>query len=124
MRKKILEKKLARLNATKQSLNTRCQASSDVNEVRELTEQLEDINAEIEETQAEIDAINAEDAERSAQAEMEARETEELKIGQYIVRFTSVLTTRFDTKAFKEKMGEDIYKAFTKEVQSRRFSIA
>lgn len=74
MRKKILEKKLARLNAKKLSLNTRCQASSDVNEVRELTEQLEDINAEIEETQAEIDAINAEDAERSAQAEMEARE--------------------------------------------------
>jgi len=74
MRKKILEKKLARLNAKKQSLNTRCQASSDVNEVRELTEQLEDINAEIEETQAEIDAIDAEEAERSAQAEMEARE--------------------------------------------------
>ena len=74
MRKKILEKKLARLNAKKLSLNTRCQASSDVNEVRELTEQLEDINAEIEETQAEIDAINAEEAERSAQAEMEARE--------------------------------------------------
>ena len=72
MRKKILEKKLARLNAKKLSLNTRCQASSDVNEVRELTEQLEDINAEIEETQAEIDAINED--ERSAQAEMEARE--------------------------------------------------
>lgn len=72
MRKKILEKKLARLNAKKLSLNTRCQASSDVNEVRELTEQLEDINAEIEETQAEIDAITAEEAERSAQAAQEA----------------------------------------------------
>ena len=74
MRKKILEKKLARLNAKKQSLSTRCQASSDVNEVRELTNQLEDVNAEIEETQAEIDAINAEEAERSAQAEAEVRE--------------------------------------------------
>lgn len=74
MRKKILEKKLARLNAKKQSLSTRCQASTDVNEVRELTEQLEDINAEIEEIQEEIDAIDAEEAERSAQAEMEARE--------------------------------------------------
>ena len=74
MRKKILEKKLARLNAKKQSLSTRCQASSDVNEVRELTNQLEDVNAEIEETQTEIDAINAEEAERSAQAEAEVRE--------------------------------------------------
>ena len=76
MRKKILEKKLARLNAKKNGLAARCQASSDVNEVRELTNQLDDINAEIEETQAEIDAINAEEAEaeRSAQAEAEARE--------------------------------------------------
>ena len=74
MRKKILEKKLARLNAKKNGLAARCQASSDVNEVRELTNQLEDVNAEIEETQAEIDAINAEEAERSAQAEAEVRE--------------------------------------------------
>ena len=72
MRKKILEKRLARLNAKKQSLSARCQASTDVNEVREMTEQLEDINAEIEETQAEIDAITAEEAERSAQAAQEA----------------------------------------------------
>lgn len=73
MRKKILEKKLARLNAKKMSLNTRCQNSSDANEVRELTNQLEDLNAEIEETQAEIDAIDAEEAERSAAQEAEAR---------------------------------------------------
>lgn len=73
MRKKILEKKLARLNAKKQSLNTRCAASSDVNEVRELTNQLEDINAEIEETEAEIEAINTEEAERAAQQEAEER---------------------------------------------------
>ena len=56
--------------------------------------------------------------------EMNARETEELAIGSHIVRFTSVLTSRFDTKRFKEAFGEDIYKAFTKEVSSRRFSIA
>ena len=73
MRKKILEKKLARLMAKKQGLNTRCQGSSDANEVRELTNQLEDVNAEIEETQAEIEAIEAEEAERSAQQEAEAR---------------------------------------------------
>jgi hypothetical protein len=42
----------------------------------------------------------------------------------YIVRWTSVLTTRFDTKTFKEKFGEEVYKAFTKQVSSRRFSIS
>ena len=73
MRKKILEKKLARLIAKKQDLNARCAASTDVNEVRGLTSQLEDINAEIEEVQAEIDAIDAEEAERAAQQEAEER---------------------------------------------------
>ena len=73
MRKKILEKKLARLITKKQGLNTRCAASTDVNEVRELTSQLEDINAEIEEVQAEIDAIDAEETERAAQQEAEER---------------------------------------------------
>ena len=73
MRKKILEKKLARLIAKKQGLNTRCAASTDVNEVRELTSQLEDINAEIEEVQAEIEAIDVEETERAAQQEAEER---------------------------------------------------
>ena len=62
MRKKILEKKLARLQAKKTDLVARCQASADVNEVRSLTAQMEDVNAEIEETQAELDAIEAEEA--------------------------------------------------------------
>ena len=55
---------------------------------------------------------------------MEAANAEELSAGGYIVRWTSVLTTRFDTKCFKEKFGEEVYKAFTKQVSSRRFSIS
>ena len=65
MRKKILEKKLKRLQAKKTDLVARCNASADVNEVRSLTAQMEDINAEIEETQDEINAIAEEEA-RSA----------------------------------------------------------
>jgi len=64
MRKKVLEKKLARLQAKKASLASRAQASQDVNEVRSLTEQMEDVNAEIEEIKEELDAIAEE--ERSA----------------------------------------------------------
>jgi predicted phage-related endonuclease len=55
--------------------------------------------------------------------EMMARNTEELSVGQYIVRWTSVLTQRFDSTAFKKVMP-DIYKAYTKQVASRRFTIA
>ena len=55
---------------------------------------------------------------------LKAQGTEELNLGKYIVRWTSVLSTRFDTKRFKEAFGEELYKAYTKEVSSRRFSIA
>ena len=61
MRKKILEKRLARLMAKKQNLATRAQASQDVNEVRSINEELEEVNAEITETQEEIDAITEEE---------------------------------------------------------------
>lgn len=66
MRKKILEKKLQRLNAKKNKLIERCNASNDVNEVRSLTDELEELNAEIAETQDELDAIAAEEEGRSA----------------------------------------------------------
>lgn len=55
--------------------------------------------------------------------EMVNRNTEELTVGQYIIRWTSVLTQRFDSTAFKKVMP-DIYKAYTKQVASRRFTIA
>ena len=47
----------------------------------------------------------------------------ELEAGQYIIRWTSVLSQRFDTTGFK-KSHADLYKEFTKQVSSRRFSIA
>jgi HK97 family phage major capsid protein len=71
MRKKILEKRLARLNDKKKSLVARCEASVDVNEVRSLSEELNDLNAEITETQEELDAINEE--ERQAELDAEKR---------------------------------------------------
>lgn len=68
MRKQILMKRMARLTAKKQKLVERCNVSTDAVEVRSLTEEVEDVNAEIEETQEEINAIEAEE-ERQAQAQ-------------------------------------------------------
>lgn len=63
MRKKSLEKRLARLLAKKNRLIERVKASTDADEVRSLTENdLADVNAEIDETQEEISAIEAEEA--------------------------------------------------------------
>lgn len=73
MRKKILEQKIQRLLAKKQKLSERCEASTDVNEVRSLTEQLADVNAEMAETQAELDAIASEEAEERSLPPMEAQ---------------------------------------------------
>ena len=71
-RKKVLQKRLARLQAKKAKLVERCNASTDVNEVRSLTEELEDVNAEINETEEEIAAIP--DEEPAAPAEPEGEE--------------------------------------------------
>ena len=60
-RKKILEKRMARLMAKKTKLKERALASEDAAEVRSINEQLEDINDEINETQDEIDAIEEEE---------------------------------------------------------------
>lgn len=60
-RKKILEKRLARLQKKMQDLAARALASQDAAEVRAINAQMEDLKADIDETQEEIDALPAED---------------------------------------------------------------
>ena len=55
--------------------------------------------------------------------EMLRLDTEELNAGAYIVRYTSVISNRFDSTTFK-KLYADLYKDFTKAVSSRRFSVS
>ena len=62
MRKKFLEKKLARLTQKRDDIRARALASQDVAEVRSLNDQITDINEEIREVQEEIDLITAEEA--------------------------------------------------------------
>ena len=86
-------------------------------EITNKIEALRDLEALIEEAKAEAESLRDE-----IKAEMLNRDTEELTAGQYIVRYTTVLSNRFDSTAFKKIMPE-IYKAYTKQVSSRRFSI-
>ena len=87
-------------------------------EITSKIEALKDLESLIEEAKAEAEALRDE-----IKSEMLNRDAEELEAGQYIVRWTSVLTQRFDTTAFKKVMP-DVYKEYTKQVSSRRFSIA
>ena len=64
-------------------------------------EALKDLESLIEEAKAEAEALRDE-----IKSEMLNRDTEELEAGQYIVRWTSVLTQRFDTTAFKKVMPD------------------
>ena len=55
--------------------------------------------------------------------EMARLETEELIAGTYIIRYSSVVSNRFDTATFK-RLYADLYKDFTKPVNSRRFTVS
>lgn len=88
------------------------------NEIVNKIEALREWESLIENAQEEAEAIRD-----SIKAEMEQRDLEELEAGAYIVRWTSVLSNRFDFSAFKKSYA-DLYKSFTKQVASRRFSIS
>ena len=88
------------------------------NEMITKIEKLKEWEALIAEAQAEAEAIKDE-----IKREMDTRNTEELEAGRYIVRYTSVLTQRFDTTAFKKALPE-VYKGYLKQSASRRFTIA
>ncbi len=87
----------------------------------EMIKKIEELN-EWEELKAQADA-EAEAIKDELKAEMLDRNTEELDLDAYIIRWTSVLSNKFDTTSFKKVYGE-LYKAFTKQTASKRFSIA
>lgn len=89
-----------------------------INEMESKIAKLQEWENLIEEAKQEAESLRDE-----IKAEMLARDTEEMETGKYIVRWTSVLSNRFDSTAFKKEHGE-IYKLYTKQTASRRFSIA
>lgn len=89
-----------------------------IHEIESKIRALNEWEALAEEARKEIESLKDE-----IKAEMLQKNTEELEAGQYIVRWTSVLTNRFDTTAFKREHG-DLYRTFTKQIASKRFSIA
>ena len=66
------------------------------NEMTTKIEALRDLEELIEEAKAEAETLRDE-----IKGEMMARNVEELSVGQFIVRWTSILSNRFDTTGFK-----------------------
>ncbi len=90
---------------------TNVELLSKIKELKEMKGLLKQVEAEIELLE---DAIKE---------EMMARNTEEMEIGTCIVRWTVVLTDRFDSTSFKSAMPE-MYNRYIKQTKSRRFSIS
>ena len=89
-----------------------------INEMEKKITALKEWEALLEEAKAEVESLKDE-----IKAEMLMQNTEEMTAGRYICRWTSVLSQRFDTTTFKKEHAE-MYKQYTKQTSSRRFSVA
>lgn len=87
-------------------------------EIKSRIKALQELESLIEELKGEAETIRS-----SIKSELAARNTEELITDEYIVRYMTVISNRFDSTSFKKVMPE-VYKAYTKQVTSRRFSIS
>ena len=88
------------------------------NEIISKIELLNEYEEMMEELKNEMETVRD-----SIKAVMLEQDVEEMIAGQYIVRWTSILSNRFDATAFKKVMP-DVYKAYTKQTSSRRFTIS
>ena len=79
---------------------------------------LKDLNQKIAELEAQAAAVREE-----LTAELENRDAEEVKTENFLVRWTRVFGTRFDSKKMKAELP-DLYSRYLKQTETRRFSIA
>lgn len=80
-----------------------------VRELRELMAMADELNAEITAIQDTIKGFMG--------------EREELKAGEYKIRYKTVKSSRFDTIAFKAT-HQELYNQYAKQTVTRRFSVA
>ena len=77
-----------------------------------------EIQAEIKELEAQADALK-----QKMITEMDARQVEELAVGEYTIRWNLYESNRLDTAKFKADHA-DLYAAYTKTTASTRFQVA
>lgn len=87
-------------------------------EITSKIKELKELKAQIEMLQDEITAI-----EDSIKAEMLTRGVDEMQVDIYKVRYKTIKTSRFDSKAFKST-HEALYNQYTKQTEAKRFTVA
>ncbi len=88
------------------------------NELISMIETMNNYDALAQKAKEKADAIR-----EAIKEEMARQGAEELTAGCYIVRYTNVISNRFDSTTFK-RLYADLYKDFTKPVSSHRFSVS
>ena len=115
--------------ASPQTMQSRNQIMEELQMKKSLTskQQLDMLTAvqqirELETAKREILHAIAEQQER-IKTLMTDKQLEELELDEYVVRYVSVTSKRFNTSAFK-KTHADLYEQYTETVSSKRFSIS
>ncbi len=88
------------------------------NELEAKVAKMQEWEAMAEDAKAEAESLRDE-----IKAELLAQDTEEIRAGKYIIRWTTTIRNVFDSTSFKKVMP-DVYKAYTRESTSRRFTIS
>ncbi len=84
---------------------------SKVRELKELKQMADELAAEISSIEDEL------------KAEMTAQNAEELTVDVFKLRYKTVISNRFDSKAFKAT-HEELYSQYTKQTETKRFTIS
>ena len=87
-------------------------------EIINLVETMNNYDELASKVKAKADAIRG-----ALKEEMLRLDTEELEAGAYILRYTNIISNRFDSTTFK-KLYADLYHDFTKPISSRRFTVS
>ena len=88
------------------------------NELQAKVKELKELKIMADELAAEISSIEDE-----IKAVMLQQGKDEIITNEYKIRYRTMTTSRFDTAAFKKNYAE-LYNAYTRQIQTRRFSIA
>ena len=88
------------------------------NELTKKIRELKELQALIEQAQAEAEAIKDD-----LKAYMIDNDTDEMNVDVFKIRYAVVKGSRFDTAAFK-KTHADLYAQFTRQTETRRFTVA
>lgn len=90
---------------------TNLEMQNKVMELKELKAMADEVSAEVKKIEEEL------------KAELDAQQVDEMQAGAFKVRYKTIVTTRFDSKAFKAENAE-LYDRYTKESTSKRFTVA